>query len=158
MVRSIFANDRPDLARGEDEKLGRQIFNRDLAAVQSIVAIGVRKATMMPAAPAFMRPSGGSGAVLVERRLDSVPSARTRPANAENAVTRDQRVGPGAEQAECISGMRSRASSITSSNPAVVSSASGAPLRWMTVLMPTVVPWTNASIFAGSTPCRVRAG
>ena len=31
-----------------------------------------------------------------------------------------------------------------SSNPAVVNRASLAPLRWMTVLIPTVVPWTKA--------------
>ena len=46
--------------------------------------------------------------------------------------------------------MRSRASSTTSSKFSVVSSASDAPLRWMTVLMPTVVPWTKLVMSDGA--------
>ena len=42
-----------------------------------------------------------------------------------------------------MSGIFSRASSSTSRNSAVVNSASFSPLRWMTVLMPTVVPWVK---------------
>ncbi len=63
--------------------------------------------------------------------------------------------GSGREQnSEYMSGMRSRANSMTSSKPALVNSASGAPLRWMMVLIPTVVPCTKRVIRVGSKPSR----
>jgi hypothetical protein len=40
-------------------------------------------------------------------------------------------------------GIFSRASSSTSEKFAVVNNASSRPLRWITVLMPTVVPWVK---------------
>ena len=42
-----------------------------------------------------------------------------------------------------MSGIFRRATSSTSRKCSVVNSASLKPLRWMTVLMPTVVPWVK---------------
>ena len=84
-------------------------------------------------------PRLAAGAIV--RRAASLPSIGTHAAAGMPKTMSREISGSGrAQNSEYMSGMRSRASSITSSNPALVNSASCAPLRWMIVLMPTVVP------------------
>ena len=112
-----------------------------------------RRATMIPSAPRARAPA--TAAAMSARVGTCVwrPSARIR---AGRPKMRSRGISGSArwQKSEYISGIRSRASSITSSNPALVRSASRAPFRWMIVLMPTVVPWTNRLTCAGSSPSR----
>ena len=112
-----------------------------------------RNATTMPCTPASRAPRPPRDAPPADRAASARCRRRGCVRDAEDAVARNKLIRPGAEQRlhlrhpqprefDHVLEFRGR------------EQASSAPLRWITVLMPTVVPWTKSLTAPGVMPCR----
>ena len=148
----VLANDGPDLGRGEDEEFRCSLAD-NLGRFRFVgrVAKAVQEGNDDP----FRTPRLGGGdrvpdTRFVERCVHRSVGAEAL-SDAEDPIAGDQQFRSGRERLY-DSGMRRRATSSTSVKFSVVKRAIVAPLRWITVLTPTVVPWMKLSTALGAIP------